>query len=293
MTSLRHEACLDDPDLAAARRSELDIPREVALAHALETIEIVRVGRYRAPSGREVSISDAVEGARRAKASLPPHAPLPSPSAARTVETRVQVSNETTTGAARRLLGRHRTIALNFANGVHPGGGFLRGARAQEESLCRASALYETLAGDPMYEAHARSGDAGASDWAILSPDVPFFRGDDGALLEAPFPLSVLTCAAPVAFEVGRARAADLLRDRIGRVLAIMTAYGYEAVVLGAWGCGAFGNDPRTTATDFRAALEGPFLGAFREVVFAVADWSPERRFLGPFRDAFAAPTSP
>ena len=83
-------------------------------------------------------------------------------------------------------------------------------------------------------------------------------------------------------------KAGDLLQQRIHRVLAIARAYGYPALVLGAWGCGAFGNDPRRTAIDFRHALEQEHSGAFSEVVFAIADWSPERRFLGPFRDAFA-----
>jgi hypothetical protein len=55
------------------------------------------------------------------------------------------------------------------------------------------------------------------------------------------------------------------------------------------WGCGAFENDPRRTAVDFRQALEGDYSGAFSEVVFAITDWSPERRILGPFRDVFAA----
>jgi uncharacterized protein (TIGR02452 family) len=86
-------------------------------------------------------------------------------------------------------------------------------------------------------------------------------------------------------------KAAELLRERIGRVLAIAEAYADEALVLGAWGCGAFGNDPARTARDFRDALYGPFRGAFREIVFAIADWSPSRRFLGPFRDAFAEPS--
>jgi uncharacterized protein (TIGR02452 family) len=58
--------------------------------------------------------------------------------------------------------------------------------------------------------------------------------------------------------------------------------------VLGAWGCGAFGNDPNRTAVDFREALENEFRGAFSDVVFAITDWSPERRFLGPFRKVFA-----
>ena len=60
-------------------------------------------------------------------------------------------------------------------------------------------------------------------------------------------------------------------------------------LVLGAWGCGAFGNDPARTARDFHGALAGAFAGAFEEVVFAIADWSPGRRYLAPFRDLFAA----
>jgi uncharacterized protein (TIGR02452 family) len=234
-----------------------------------------------------VEIGAWVEAAVTARISLPPDAPLPQPQRERFAETAVAVANETTMSAGRRLSeAGYPTLALNFANGVNPGGGFLAGARAQEEVLCRSSALYLTLEGDAMYEAHRRRPDHASSDWAILSPHVPFFRTDDGTLLDAPWRVGVLTCAAPVADDAGGA-AAELLRQRIARVLAIAEAYAYEALVLGAWGCGAFGNDPARTAHDFRDALCGPFLGAFKEVVFAIADWSPERRFLGPFRDAF------
>lgn len=201
----------------------------------------------------------------------------------------IQVANETTTAAAGRMVERRRTIVLNFANAFTPGGGFRQGARAQEEALCRAGALYETIRGDAMYDLHTRRGDAGATDHAILSPDVPFFRDDTGSLVVHPVRLSVLTCAAPMAMEVGLQRAAELLRRRIDRVLSIMAAYRYDGIVLGAWGCGAFRNDPETTAADFRRALLGPFRGAFQEVVFAIADWSEVRRTLGPFRDAFLA----
>jgi len=76
-------------------------------------------------------------------------------------------------------------------------------------------------------------------------------------------------------------------------VLAIAAAHGYPDLVLGAWGCGAFGNDPHRTAASFREALAGPFAGRFARVVFAITDWSPERLFLGPFRDAFAASPDP
>ena len=80
-----------------------------------------------------------------------------------------------------------------------------------------------------------------------------------------------------------------MLEQRIYRVLAIARAFGYTSLVLGAWGCGAFRNDPHRTAADFRAAITGEFYGAFSDIVFAITDWSPERRFLGPFRDVFAS----
>jgi uncharacterized protein (TIGR02452 family) len=205
-------------------------------------------------------------------------------------ETIVQVANETTLGASKRLVDEgKRPLALNFANGSETGGGFLRGATAQEEALCRSSALYATLVDDPMYDFH-RDGElwAESSEWAILSPNVPVFRDDRGMELVPPWLLSMITCAAPYAPSVGQPRSNDLLYRRIMRVMSIARAFGYVELVLGAWGCGEFGNDPMQTARDFRNVLEGEFHGAFREVVFAIADWSPDRRFLGPFRDTFS-----
>lgn len=120
-----------------------------------------------------------------------------------------------------------------------------------------------------------------------FSPNVPVFRADDGAELPEPWLLSFITCAAPYAPDIGQPESGDLLQTRIHRVLAIARAFGHSSLVLGAWGCGAFGNDPARTARDFRTALETEFAGAFSDVVFAVADWSPERKFLGPFRDVF------
>ena len=81
---------------------------------------------------------------------------------------------------------------------------------------------------------------------------------------------------------------AALLARRIRRLLAVARAYGFDALALGAWDCGAFGNDPVRRARGFRDALEGEFDGAFRHVTFAVTDWSADRRFLRPFRDAFS-----
>lgn len=281
--------CLDSAALAEARRRELEISGGTAMALGATAVAAARRGYYRTPAGNQISWGDRVAAARGAVHSIRPQDPVPPPRHPGQHETRVQVTNETTLGAARRLLEAGlRPLALNFANGIQPGGGFLDGGRAQEETLCRSSALFVTLEDDPMYAAHRLRDQPDSSDWAILSPDVPVFRDDDGRELEVPWQLSVITCAAPFAPAVGQPAAGDLLERRIHRVLAIARAHGFEALVLGAWGCGVFRNDPHRTARDFRSALAGEFRGAFSEVVFAVADWSPQRRFLGPFRDAFA-----
>lgn len=281
--------CLDSPEMAYARRRELDISRDIAAALGRSAVEASINGFYVNKAGGKVDWNQFVQAACSAKRSIPPDAPLPILEHSTFPETRVQVSNETTLGASLRLVESGlRPLALNFANGIHPGGGFLSGARAQEEVLCRSSSLYYTLVNDEMYEEHQNRPRPDSTDWAIYSPDVPVFRKDNGTELDQPWLLSFITCAAPYAPKIGQPESGDLLQNRIRRVLSIAQAFRYSALVLGAWGCGAFGNDTRRTAVDFRQALETEFRGAFSDVVFAITDWSPERRFLGPFRDVFA-----
>jgi uncharacterized protein (TIGR02452 family) len=289
MSTLVILPCLDSEEMAQSRRQELYVPNYIATTLGRSAVDACRDGFYVTRGGRKIDWTDAVQAACKAKQSIAPDAVLPPHASSTFSQTRVQVANQTTLGASRRLVESGlRPLALNFANGVTPGGGFLDGARAQEEVLCRSSALYATLCGDPMYEAHRRRPQPDSTDWAIHSPDVPVFREDDGTELERPWLLSFLTCAAPYAPRIGQPQSGNLLQKRIHRVLAIARAYGYTTLVLGAWGCGAFGNDPQRTASDFRHALENEYSGAFSDVVFAIADWSPERRFLGPFRDVFS-----
>jgi uncharacterized protein (TIGR02452 family) len=281
--------CLDSEEMSASRREELNIPRQTAAELGRSAAEAARRGYYICGAGTKVDWSLYVHAACSAKRSIRPDDPLPVRDVVPFPETWIQVTNETTLGASSRLAEKGlRPLVLNFANGVSPGGGFLSGARAQEEVLCRSSALYVTLVEDPMYEEHRKRPLPDSTDWAIYSPNVPVFRMDDGTELEKPWLLSFITCAAPYAPAVGQPKAGDLLQKRIHRVLSIARAYGHSALVLGAWGCGAFANDPRRTARDFRQALEKEFRGAFSDIVFAITDWSQERRFLGPFRDVFA-----
>jgi uncharacterized protein (TIGR02452 family) len=274
--------------MAESRRRELNISRNAAALLGASAVEAALSGHYFDGSGKKVDWSSFVQAACSTKVSIAPAATFPTHEHSAFPETRVQITNETTLVASLRLVEKGlRPLALNFANGISPGGGFLGGARAQEEVLCRSSALYQTLVDDPMYVEHRKRPRPDSTDWAIYSPDVPVFRKDDGTEIEDPWLLNFITCAAPYAPAIGQPAAGDLLQRRIRRILSIAKAFSYSVLVLGAWGCGAFGNDPRRTAIDFRQALENDFRGDFSQILFAITDWSLERKFLGPFRDVF------
>ena len=271
------------------------IPRDLAAQLGHEAVSIIEAGGYVAPSGTGVDLRAAIASARDRTVEYPPDAAVPAP-APGPHATRIEVTRESTLAAFRRLFDDgHAAAALNFASAVAPGGGFLGGARAQEEYLARSSALFACLVGRRMYAYHCELGGELYSDWAIWSPDVPVFREDDHRLLETPYPCSIVTCAAPYVASLAHAapqRLPDVepaFRSRIARVLALGALHGRDAMVLGAWGCGAFGGDPVIVARLFREALEGPFRGAFRRVVFAVADTTVEGRMVGAFEREFRA----
>ena len=210
MSTLHILPCLDSEEMALSRRRELEISRSLAAELGRSAVEAAREGFYVTEAGQEVNWRDKVQAACAATLSIGPDATLPSQARSAFQETRVQVTNETTFGASRRFVERGlRPLALNFANGIHPGGGFLGGATAQEEVLCRSSALYLTLVDDPMYEEHRKRRRPDSTDWAIYSPDVPVFRTDEGTTLERPWLLSFITCAAPYAPAIGQPEAAD------------------------------------------------------------------------------------
>lgn len=255
---------------------------------ARETEEIVAAGAYRTPDGHEVSLGALIEAARAGtRMHGPDPVPVPEISPA---ETFFEVTGESSLEAAGRLGGD--TAVLNFASARNPGGGFLNGAQAQEEALCRASALYTCLLeAREFYDHHRAHRDAFYTDRVIHSPGVPVFRDDRGRLLDAPYTVGFLTAAAPNAGVIRRTapqRTAELphaLATRAERVLETAAAHGYRRLVLGAWGCGVFQNDPAQVAGAFRALLGpgGRFAGAFEQVVFGILDRTPD----SPVRAAF------
>jgi len=263
---------------------------------AQETIEIIGHGHYVSPAGRRVDISAAIAACVAGTREFPPDQMItPSHGLRRRHATQIMVHNETTLAAARRLIADYRTIALNFASAKNPGGGFLSGSEAQEESLARSSSLYACLDGRSMYSFHRRYGDTLYTEYVIYSPSVVVFRDDDGTLLETPFTCSFLTAPAPNAGAVLQrdpTRGDELrraLQRRISKVLSIAAAQDYDAIILGAWGCGVFKNDPRDVAAQFQDALSSDFDGVFRLVHFAVLDHSSDGATIAPFEQAFGS----
>jgi uncharacterized protein (TIGR02452 family) len=263
---------------------------------------IVARGRYTAPSGREVEIGDAVAAACAGTVSYAPddldrllddHVPG-------NAATRIEVTGESSMSAARRLNeeGTARIAVLNFASARNAGGGYLRGARAQEEDLCRVSVLYSTLCEAPdYYAAHRASRDPSYSHRVVYSPGVPVYRDTGYRLLEEPYRVVFLTSPAPNAGVIARDRPGDvaalpeLLAARAARVLAVAAHHGCDSVVLGAWGCGVFRNDPSQVAAAFRRNLTagGGFAETFERIVFAVLDRAAGRPNVAAFQAAFEA----
>jgi uncharacterized protein (TIGR02452 family) len=251
-------------------------------AIAQQTEEIVAAGAYRASDGREVPIAAAVEAARAGTRMCGPE-PVEIP-AGSAVSTLFEVTGESSLEAARRLTGESGptdpVAVLNFSSARNPGGGYLNGAQAQEEALCRASALYTCLLrAREFYDHHRAHRDPFHTDRVIHSPAVPVFRDDRGRLLDEPYAAGFLTAAAPNAGVVLRTapqRAAELphaLAIRAERVLETAAAHGYRRLVLGAWGCGVFQNDPAEVAETFHGLLvKGRFEGYFDHVVFGILD---------------------
>jgi len=215
--------------------------------------------------------------------------------------TKINVLNQTSLAASHQLVesdgGGAKVLCLNFASAKNPGGGFLGGSQAQEESLARSSSLYPTLTKfmPEMYEFHRRRKSCLYTHTMIYSPAVPVFRDDSDELLSEPYLLSFLTSPAVNAGAVNRnepqntAKIEATMLERIERVLAISFEKGYKKLVLGAWGCGVFQNKPIEMANWFAQFLlkNGKYAQAFEDITFAVLDHSKDGKFISAFEDTF------
>lgn len=269
---------------------------------ARDTLRVLEEGSYVAPNGARIDLSAMLArcfgGTRQFDADAVGQMIEAQRGLVGTCATRIEVENETTLAGLAALLaqGDGPVAVLNFASAKHPGGGFLGGSQAQEESLARSSALYASLSRcEAFYDRHRASSSLLYSDAVILSPDCPVFRNDDGTLLDVPRAASFLTCAAPNAGAIAQNRPDALPRipsafhRRIEGVLALAADSGHRRLVLGAWGCGVFRNDPGMVATTFADHLRrGAWQGRFETIRFSVFDASGDRATFEAFRRALA-----
>ncbi|MGJ7535587.1 MULTISPECIES: TIGR02452 family protein [unclassified Variovorax] len=276
--------------------------QRMTVAH--ETLAILEQGRYTTSAHQTVDIAATVDACLRSTryidasdtgVLLRQAGELPG----RPHGASIEVINETTLAGISRVLRENGgpVAALNFASARNPGGGFLNGSLAQEESLASCSALYASLLRAPLfYERHRASAAALYSDSMIVSPNCPVFRSDDGILMDQPELATFITCAAPNAGAVAKnqpgdiPRIEDVLRTRLELVLALAAQQGCATLVLGAWGCGVFRNDPAMVAQIFRNHLCGSAFWAnrFERIVFAVLDTSAQQDIYKTFKKVLA-----
>jgi uncharacterized protein (TIGR02452 family) len=191
--------------------------------------------------------------------------------------------------------GHANVAALNFASARNPGGGYRNGAIAQEETLARSSGLVPTLEQTwTYYDQNRKQESLLYTDHAIWSSRVPFFADDSGTLLPEAYLADVVTMPAPNA---GAMRTeSDLLgviptfQRRIRWILALAITKQVQHLVLGAWGCGAFGNQPDLVARLFGEALafDQPWRRGLASVTFAIIDHSKRRASLAAFGSGLA-----
>ncbi|MFT3826233.1 MAG: TIGR02452 family protein [Chitinophagaceae bacterium] len=271
--------------------------QEKRIAIAQHTLQILAQGYYINNEGEQIDISvlqhSAVNGTRL---STPGdlEALLANANTTSRYTTQFEVINETTLDASRRLVaaGNEKVLCLNFASAKNPGGGFLGGALAQEECIARASGLYPCLLQAPEYYAtHRANRSCIYSDHMIYSPAVPILKDEEGDLLPQPVCVSIITSAAVnagVVHQQQKSRIPEIIpamRTRIEKLLALCRHKQYETLVLGAWGCGVFRNNPEDIAALFHEALNGKFAGYFKNIVFAVKTNKTE--IIEPFQKRF------
>jgi len=189
--------------------------------------------------------------------------------------------------------GKEDIAVLNFASAKNPGGGFLNGAMAQEESLAASSCLYKTLMEHrEYYEKNRVCNTMMYTNYAIYSPDVLFFRDGKFRLLEKPVTTSVLTLPAVNMGQVllkgeDVKEAEQVMKRRMKLSLAIFAKQKCKHLILGAYGCGVFRNDPNKIALWYKELLEEFFLDKFESIVFAVMDRSSSQDCIRAFQNIY------
>jgi len=266
---------------------------------AKDTLQSLEQGYFNTPKGEQVQIKEIQAFAEQNTLTYSPSMTdellqnrsikiLDTPTA-------IEVTNETSLNATRRLINEGHTdvICLNFASARNAGGGFLGGSQAQEESIARATGLYSCLMEAPdYYSTNRKFKSCFYTDYMIYSPKVPILKDEAGNYLEGLVTASFITAPAVNTGVVKQREPRRLkkievvMKRRIEKVLAIALEHGHLSIVLGAWGCGVFQNNPNDIASYFKEVTEGNFKNQFLQITFAI--YANNERFIKPFREEFA-----
>ncbi len=218
-------------------------------------------------------------------------------------EGKVIVTRKKTFEAAAEYARRGQTVAvLNFGSAFVPGGGGHKNALTQEECLCRESTLYPCISHnmcmEQFYQYHRDYFDSYGhigrpydlyNDDMIYTPHVMVFKTSDKFPVLMPekewFDVDVITMAAPNIKGEPSAKSepmvstlVNIFEDRFSRVMISALQHKVDVLILGAFGCGDFGNDPMVVATGAARALE-KFRDAFDTVEFAVYETGRKKCF--------------
>lgn len=205
---------------------------------------------------------------------------------------KVIVSKKKTYEAASAYKGQ-KVCVHNFASATTPGGGVGKGSSAQEECLCRCSTLYfclnTPLMWDGFYTPHRNSENPIHNDDCIYTPDVVVMKTDTAfpELMQEKdwYKVNVVTCAAPnlrsmpsnemnmgdgnKKVNISEKELLALHENRVSRILDIAAAGENEVVILGAFGCGAFENNPEVVAMAAKNVVK-KYLHSFKTIEFAI-----------------------
>lgn len=258
---------------------------------AAETLDIVNKGYYINKNGEKVKIKKSIEKSMNETELILEHKEVHINSKQNnekkiSYHEIISIINNTVINTIIDMRGKEKKdniIALNFASAKNPGGGFRNGANAQEESIVRASALYKCLMrNSEFYEYHRLQNSPLYTNRMIYSPDVPIFRNDEGCLLLNPIKCSFITSPA-VNANLARKRGISeevikkVMDDRIDKILTLTLEKIPKIIILGAFGCGVFGNNPDIIAKIFASNIRKRLnLLNNTNIIFAIPDKSGE-----------------
>lgn len=202
-------------------------------------------------------------------------------------ETKVTFSNLDTIEATRKYTSQSKSVCvLNFASAKHPGGGFMNGSLAQEEMLCYKSNLYDILIKHKdLYEWSKQHLNNGLYEsWAIYSDSIVVFRDNDLKLC-GPSSINVITCPAVNKSVAIKKYSSDKIYqemyNRCKFILDVAIDNNQKNIILGAFGCGVFGNDPKDVANIFYDLfIKEDYLKYFTNIEFAILGNKNSKEFI-------------